>query len=217
MTASPRAVLLDMDGTLIDSEPIWFDTEVAVLAAHGYRLGPEHRQHVMGKPAPVSTAYLLRVSGVPLTAAELDVLITDAVVERLREGVDLMPGAKQLLTELDAAGVPAALVSASTRRIVDASLGSIGPEHFAYTVSGDDVTRNKPNPDPYLRAADLIGVDPEHCVVIEDTPTGAAAGLAAGCLVVGVPHEVPIPAAPRLTTVRSLLDVDLARLRGLFA
>jgi HAD superfamily hydrolase (TIGR01509 family) len=205
-----------MDGTLIDSEPIWYETEVATLAGFGYQLGREHLPNVMGKPAHVSIAYLLKVSGADLTFEELDSRISAAMVERLREGIDLMPGAKQLLTELDAAAVPMALVSASTRLIVDASLGSIGPEHFALTVSGDDVPHNKPHPDPYLRAAELLGVAPAQCVVIEDTPTGATAGLAAGCRVVGVPHEVPIPPAPGLTIVRSLLEVDVAYLRGLF-
>ncbi|MBR7833685.1 HAD family phosphatase [Actinospica durhamensis] len=212
----PTAVLFDMDGTLIDSEPIWFDTEVALLAELGYELGPEHWPHVLGQPNEVACKYLLEVSALPLTWQELSDRIERAMVPILAQGVELMPGAKELLVELEAAGVPTALVSASPRSIVDACLGGIGAAFFRHTVSSDDVVRSKPDPEPYLLAARLLGVSAEECVVIEDSPIGTAAGAAAGCRVLSVPHaETLIAQHPKVTRVATLEGVDLAFLSAL--
>jgi HAD superfamily hydrolase (TIGR01509 family) len=213
----PEAVLFDMDGTLIDSEPIWFDTEIAILAEYGFTLGREHWARVLGQPNEVAVGYLLEVSGIPLTPRQLNERIEDAMAARMGQGIELMAGAKELFTELDAAGIPAALVTASSRRIVEASLGSIGAHRFQFTVSGDDVTHGKPHPEPYLTAARLLGVDPTRCAVIEDSPNGSRSGAAAGCRVLAIPHAAPIAAHPLITVADSLADVSLATLRGLFA
>jgi HAD superfamily hydrolase (TIGR01509 family) len=212
----PAAVFFDMDGLLIDSEPSWFQAEVDLLGALGFQLGPEHYPQVLGKPIEVSTAYLLDLCGHPVSAAELEEGIELAMIERLRDGVPMMPGAKQLLIELEAAGMPIALVSASSRRVVEACLPAIGPDHFRFTVSGDDVTLGKPNPEPYLAAAARFGVDPADCLVLEDSPTGVAAGEAAGCRVIAVPHAAPVAERERVTLVKSLETVNLATIRGLF-
>jgi HAD superfamily hydrolase (TIGR01509 family) len=211
----PAAVLFDMDGTLIDSEPVWFETEVGILADHGYILGPEHWVHVLGQANEVAVEYLLRVSGIAMTGPELNHRIEEAMAARMSAGIELIAGAKELLTELHAAGIPTALVSASSRRIVDACLGSIGADHFVFTVSGDDVVNTKPHPEPYLNAARLLGVEPAHCVVIEDSPNGSTSGAAAGCRVVAVPHTAVIPPHPLITVAPALAEVNLAYLRGL--
>jgi HAD superfamily hydrolase (TIGR01509 family) len=143
------------------------------------------------------------------------VLLNSAFLDRIARGVPLMPGAHRLLAELAAHEVPAALVSASHRTIVDRMLESLGPQHFRLTLAGDDLPRTKPHPDPYVTAAARLGMDPARCVVIEDTLTGVRAGEAAGCPVVAVPSVTPIPAAPGRSVVRSLEEVDLAFLRGL--
>jgi len=212
----PAAVFFDMDGLLIDSEPTWFQAEVDMLAGYGFALGPEHYPKVLGKPIEVSSAYLVEITGNKVSAEEFADGIELAMIERLSEGVPLMPGAKELLRELETAGIPLALVSASSRRIVDACLPVIGPDHFRFTVSGDDVERGKPNPDPYLRAAQLLEVDPTRCVVLEDSPTGAAAGYAAGCQVIAVPHAAEVVARERVNIVDSLERVNLPALRRLF-
>ena len=212
----PTAVLFDMDGTLIDSEPVWFDTEVRLLAEFGFELGPEHWGHVLGQPNEVSCKYLVGVSGIPLTWQQLNEKIEAAMVEQLSEGFELLPGAKELLVELQAAGVPTALVSASSRQIVDACIGAIGAHFFRHTVSGDDVERSKPDPQPYLLAAELLGVDPADCVVIEDSRIGITAGSAAGCRVLAVPSAaVEVPDVPRVTRAGSLDGVNLAYLSTL--
>lgn len=217
MPTPPEAVLFDMDGTLIDSEPIWFDTEISILADYGYLLGREHWVNVLGKPNEVAVQYLLDVSGIPLTPEQLNNRIEDAMVERLGGGIDLVPGAKELFTELDAAGIPAALVTASSRRIVEACLSSIGADHFRLTISGDDVTHGKPHPEPYLTAAHRLGLEPARCAVLEDSPNGSRSAASAGCPVMVIPHGAPIDPHPLISVADSLAEVDLDRLRGLFA
>ncbi|PJE94932.1 hydrolase [Streptomyces carminius] len=210
-----QAVLLDMDGTLVDTEGFWWDTEVEVFAELGYELADEHREIVVGGPMSRSGAHLIRATGADISLAELTVLLNARFVERVERGVALMPGARRLLTELAAHEVPAALVSASHRRVIDRMLVWLGPEHFALTVAGDEVERTKPHPDPYLLAAGRLGADPARCVVVEDTPTGVASAEAAGCPVVAVPSVTRIEPAGGRTVVPSLEEVDLSVLRSL--
>jgi HAD superfamily hydrolase (TIGR01509 family) len=210
-----QAVFLDMDGTLVDSEGFWWDAEVEVFKDLGHVLDEAWRDVVVGGPMTRSAGFLIEVTGADIDVAELTVLLNEKFEERIGSGVPLMPGAARLLTELAAHEVPTALVSASHRRIIDQVLVSLGPENFGLSIAGDEVTRTKPHPDPYLLAASGLGVDPTRCVVVEDTATGVASAEAAGCRVVAVPSVAPIAAAPGRTVVRSLEEVDLVFLRGL--
>ncbi|MFD7895214.1 HAD family hydrolase [Streptomyces sp. NPDC059743] len=210
-----QAVLLDMDGTLVDTEGFWWDAEVEVFKALGHVLDETWRDVVVGGPMTRSATFLIEATGAAITLAELTVLLNDTFEDRIGRGVPLMPGATRLLTELAAHEVPTALVSASHRRIIDRVLASLGPEYFALTVAGDEVPRAKPHPDPYLLAARGLGADPSRCAVIEDTATGVAAAEAAGCRVVAVPSVAPIAPADGRIVVRSLEEVDLVFLRGM--
>ncbi|MFD0313894.1 HAD family hydrolase [Streptomyces flavalbus] len=210
-----QAVLLDMDGTLVDTEGFWWDVEAAVFADLGHTLDESWRQVVVGGPMSRSAGFLIEATGADITLAELTVLLNQGFEDRIDHSLPLMPGAARLLAELAAHQVPTALVSASHRRIIDRVLASLGPQHFALTVAGDEVPRTKPHPDPYLLAAAGLGADPARCAVIEDTATGVAAAEAAGCQVVAVPSVAPIAPADRRTVVSSLEEVDLAFLRGL--
>lgn len=212
-----QAVLLDMDGTLVDTEGFWWETEVEVFAELGYELAEEYREVVVGGPMSRSATYLIQATGADISLAELTAVLNSRFIERVGRGVDLMPGARRLLTELAAHGVPAALVSASHRKVIDRMLVSLGPEHFALTIAGDEVERTKPYPDPYLAAAARLGADPARCVVVEDTATGVASAEAAGCPVVAVPSVAPIEPAAGRTVVPSLEEVDLSFLRSLVA
>jgi HAD superfamily hydrolase (TIGR01509 family) len=211
----PRAVLLDLDGTLVDTEGIWWAAETEVFADLGHVLDEAHRAIVVGGPMARSVGHLIEVTGTTATLAELTVSINTRFEELIVRGAPLMPGARRLLTELSAHGIPTALVSASHRRTIDAMLRSLGPEHFAFTVAGDEVARTKPHPDPYLTAAARLGAAPAACVVVEDTLTGVASAEAAGCRVVAVPSVVPIEPAPGRTVVRSLEDLSVPFLRSL--
>ncbi|MCA6092835.1 HAD family phosphatase [Streptomyces sp. SCA3-4] len=210
-----QAVLLDMDGTLVDTEGFWWEVEVAVFAELGHQLLEEWREVVVGGPMTRSAAFLIKATGAKIALAELSALLNTRFAELIVRGVPLMPGARRLLAELAAHSVPTALVSASHRRIIDRVLHTLGPEHFTLTVAGDELARTKPHPDPYLLAAARLGADPARCAVVEDTMTGVTAAEAAGCRVVAVPSLAPIPPAAGRTVVGSLEEVDLSFLRGL--
>ncbi|MFF1697971.1 HAD-IA family hydrolase [Streptomyces sp. NPDC058257] len=212
-----QAVLLDMDGTLVDTEGFWWDAEVAVFAALGHTLDEAWRDVVVGGPMTRSAGFLIASTGADITVPELTVLLNDGFEDRIGRALPMMPGAARLLAELAAHEVPMALVSASHRRIIDRVLDSIGSHHFTLTIAGDEVTRTKPHPDPYLLAAAGVGAEPARCAVIEDTATGVAAAEAAGCRVVAVPSVAPIAAAAGRTVVPSLEHVNLPFLQGLMA
>ena len=210
-----QAVLLDMDGTLVDSEGFWWEVETEIFARLGHSLDLSWRDVVVGGPMDRSAGFLIEATGADIGIPELTVLLNDGFEERIGLGVPLMPGAARLLAELVEQDIPTALVSASHRRVIDRVLDSLGAHHFALTIAGDEVPRTKPHPDPYLAAAAGLGADPARCAVVEDTVTGVAAAEAAGCRVVAVPSVAPIAPAAGRTVVPSLEHVDLAFLRGL--
>ncbi|MFG2823210.1 HAD family hydrolase [Kitasatospora sp. NPDC048365] len=212
-----QAVLLDMDGTLVDTEDFWWQAEASLFAELGHRLDQADRARVVGGPMTRVIDYLVARTGVSLSPAELTVLINQRFVDLLAGGVPLMPGAELLLNTLNAHGVPAALVSASHRHIIDIVLESLGAHHFAFTVAGDEVARTKPHPDPYLAAVARFGAEPARCVVVEDAPTGVLAAEAAGCPVIAVPSVAVIEPGPGRTVLSSLEQVDLELLRSLTA
>ncbi|MDK1473545.1 HAD family phosphatase [Streptomyces sp. 549] len=210
-----QAVLLDMDGTLVDTEDYWWDAEREVFAQLGHHLADHHREVVVGGPMSRSAAYLIGVTGADITVDELTPLLNSTFTARLEQGVTLMPGAGRLLSQLAAHEVPTALVSASHRTVIDRVLASVGSEYFHLSVAGDEVERTKPHPEPYLTAARLLGAEPGRCAVVEDTVTGVTAAEAAGCRVVAVPSISRIEPVPGRTVVRSLEQVDLPFLRSL--
>ncbi|MFB7762263.1 HAD family hydrolase [Streptomyces xiamenensis] len=211
----PQAVLLDMDGTLVDTEGFWWDAEVEVFAGLGHTLSEEYRAVVVGGPMTRSAGFLIEATGADITLDEARDALNAAFLRRLDQGIALMPGAHRLLTELAVHRVPTALVSASHRTVIDRMLGSIGAHHFALTVAGDELTRTKPHPDPYLTAAAGLGADPARCVAVEDTLTGVASAEAAGCQVIAVPSVAPVPPAPGRTVVTSLEEISVGFLRAL--
>jgi len=208
------AVLFDMDGTLVDTEGVWWQAAAESAARLGLDLTDADLPHVLGQSVGHTAAHL--AAAAPGTderalARELDARFAELVAR----DVVPRPGALALLKALLAAGVTTALVTASPRRVVDLVLDVLGREYFAVSVSADDTVRTKPAPDPYLEAIRLLGADPARCVAVEDTPTGVASAEAAGCPVLVVPSVVPIPAAPGRMVLTSLKDADPELLRSL--
>ncbi|MDH2430693.1 HAD family phosphatase [Sphaerisporangium sp. TRM90804] len=209
------AVFFDMDGTLVDTEKLWFEVESEVMRGLGAGWSHEHQENTVGGSMPATVAYMLKVSGSDRDPGEIARLMLSSLLDLLATGFEVMPGARELLSEVRAAGVPVALVTSSTRAITDAVLDGIGRESFDAVVTGDDVGHFKPDPEPYLLAARLLAADPARCAAIEDSPNGVASATAAGCAVVAVPSVLAIPEAPRRLVVDSLKRVDLAALRAL--
>ncbi|MEU9833753.1 HAD family phosphatase [Streptosporangium sp. NPDC048047] len=208
------AVLFDMDGLLVDSEKVWFEVESEVMARLGGEWGPADQRHLVGGSMPAAVEYMLRVTGSAADPADVEAWMLEGMTRRLSAGVEMMPGAAGLLTSVRRAGLPTALVTSSVRPIADACLASIGRHHFDRVVTGDDVARTKPDPEPYLTAVRLLGVAAARCVALEDSPNGVNAATAAGCRVVAVPSVLPIPPAPGRLVVASLREVDVEVLRA---
>jgi HAD superfamily hydrolase (TIGR01509 family) len=213
----PAAVLFDLDGTLVDTEPAWIGGEYAIVERYGGRWSDEHAHAIIGSPLLRAAEYLREHGGVPVPAEEVVEMLVDRVVDHLRAGISWQPGARELLAALRTAGVPCALVTMSYRRIADVVVDALPAGSFAAVVSGDEVTEGKPHPEPYLTAARLLGVDPADCVVIEDSPTGVASGVAAGATVVAVPNLVPIDDGPGRAVLPTLAGVDPGALAAVAA
>ena len=213
----PIAVLFDMDGLLVDSEPEWLAVEEEIANSLGITWQTKDQVHCLGGPLRKVGEYLATRAGLAVEAGlELELRIISMMVDRVAQGVVPMPGAMELLAELKAAGIPIAVVSASPRRLVDAALRGAGLSGFDTIVAGDEVSRTKPFPDPYLEAARRLGASAWECVVLEDSETGVAAGLASGAMVVAIPHLVPITPGDRLRVHNSLLEISLDYLTSCF-
>jgi HAD superfamily hydrolase (TIGR01509 family) len=213
VTGALQAALFDLDGLLVDSEPLWFEVECTVMARLGGRWGPADQAALIGGSLDRTVTYLLARAAQPARASRHEVarwLLDEMTALMLARGVPVKPGARELLAEVAGAGIPHALVTSSARQIMQTALAVTGLT-FPVTVCGEDVRRTKPDPEPYLLAAARLGVPPGGCVVLEDSPSGAAAARAAGCPVIAVP-SVPIPAMTGVVTVKSLAAVDLAML-----
>ncbi|MEV7520287.1 HAD family phosphatase [Streptomyces sp. NPDC091371] len=205
-----------MDGTLVDTEPLWWRAAEAAARSLGHVLTGADGPAVVGRSTADAAAHLHTVSGGARTVEEISGALLAGFHERVARGCPrLMPGAPALLDALAGAGIPLGLVSASPRPIVDLVLAGLGPHRFAVTVADGETPRTKPHPDPYLAAARALGVDPRSCVAVEDSPTGTASAEAAGCAVLVVPSTVPVPAAAGRLVVARLTGVDPPLLRSI--
>ncbi|GAA1646585.1 HAD family phosphatase [Kribbella alba] len=213
-----QAVLWDMDGTLVDSEPVWARVQLDLLTSLGASWTVEDCINLVGSDlGDAVKAWMARIPEGAIEPEELAERMYGEVVRSLKEEVVFRPGAVELLRALNAEGIPCALVSASHRVMIDAVLAHLPPDLYDVIVAGDEVTHGKPHPEPYLTAARELGVDPADCIVIEDSPGGTASGTAAGAFVIAVPQWVTIPDAPRRLVAKSLEPFTPAALRELLA
>jgi len=194
----PAAVFWDMDGTLIDSEPYWLAEETALVESFGGVWSAADGLQLVGSSLEGS-ALILQSRGVAMTTQQIIDHLTDRVMARIAGEVPWRPGARELLSALRDAGVPTALVTMSIRRMAEPVVAALGFPGFDALVAGDQVDEGKPAPECYLRAAELLGVDPARSVAIEDSEYGVAAGVAAGMATIAVPLHVPLPESPSYT------------------
>lgn len=211
----PSAVLWDMDGTLVDTEPYWIEAEHALVEEHGGTWSQEHALNLVGNDLLVSGAYIREHGGVDLTPEQIVERLLDGVIDRIEQRMPWRPGAVELLAGLKAAGVPCGLVTMSYERFVAPVLAALPEGTFGVVVTGDAVTVGKPHPEPYLTAARLLRVDPRDCLAIEDSNTGATSAAAAGCTVLVVPNHVPVLEADRRVFTESLADVTVEDLHAI--
>ncbi|HXR68696.1 MAG TPA: HAD family hydrolase [Dermatophilaceae bacterium] len=213
--ALPAAVMWDMDGTLVDTEPYWIAEEHRLVADHGGVWTDEHAHQLVGHDLLDSAEYILAHSPIELTPVEIVHELLAGVVARVTEHVPWRPGARELLESLVAQGVPCALVTMSWESLATAVVSNLPRGSFAAVVTGDVVHHGKPHPEPYLAAARLLGVDLGACIAIEDSPPGVASAVAAGIPTIAVPHHVAVPetiGAVQISTLAGLSPQDLLSL-----
>jgi HAD superfamily hydrolase (TIGR01509 family) len=211
-----KAVLFDMDGTLVDSEKLWDISMQQLYDRFGSTMSPQVRDSTVGGSSEDVIRIVYSDLGLPHDPehmAQTADWLHDITGDLFDAGLPWCPGARDLLDALAAEGLPMALVTNTRRGLTERALNSIGRHYFAASVCGDEVPRGKPAPYSYRRAAALLGLEPAHCLAIEDSVAGAAAAEDAGCPVLVVPNDVVVPPSPRRRHIASLADVDVARLR----
>ena len=210
-----EAVFFDMDGLMVDSEPEWFQSEVEVTSPFGYTWLEVDQIACLGGPLSKVGQYMFEKCGRQRSPEYFTQALIDTQVARMRGNTPTMPGAMELVRELQSHGIKTALVSASPRNIVDAVLDNVGHDLFPFSISADDVKKTKPDPEGYLKAASMSGSEITNCLVFEDSLTGMNAAIASGAYLIGVPHLVTIEESERVRVIKSLEQISYAKLMEL--
>ena len=211
------AVFFDMDGLMVDSEPEWFKSETEVTAKFGYNWSEEDQIACLGGPLTRVGKYMHDKCKGAETPEYFTQTLIDTQALKMRGNTPTMPGALELVRELQSQGVKTGLVSASPRNIVDAVLDNLGHDLFPFSISSDDVERTKPNPDCYLKAAVMTDSDIQNCLVFEDSLTGMQAATSSGAYLIAVPHLVSIDESAKVRVISSLEQMSFAKLQNLFS
>jgi len=213
--ARVQAVVFDMDGLLVDSEPVWFQAESAVMTRLGGTWTPGDQHVLVGGSLATTVSHLLAKAAQPAEPADVARWLIEAMVGLLASHpLRALPGVLDLLDEVRAAGLPHALVTSSEPAIVEAVLARLDVT-FEVVVCAADVAATKPDPEGYLLAAAKLGADPAQSIALEDSSNGVAAAEAAGYRVVAVPSVVPVPARSGLVVLPTLAGVTLGQLAAL--
>ena len=210
------AVLFDMDGTLVDTEPMWLESETELMARFGYSWTSQDQAHCLGGPLDRVGRYMFDLAGQVESPEWFTQTLISLTENHLRHGASLMEGAQDLMSLCEGLDLPMALVSASPRVLVDAVLDNLHDHKFAISISSDDVTNVKPDPEGYLAAANFLNVEIGECLILEDSATGVAAASASGGLVVAIPHLVPIQSSQRVHVVSSVGELTREVLQKLY-
>ena len=212
-----QAVLFDMDGLTINSEPQWLEAEQVLSARFGYEWTLEDQAYCLGGPLSKLGKYMSDLVNGAESGEYFHSEIVKLMATKVRQNAKFMPGASELLSELQSLQTPLALVSASPRIIVDAALSHIQPLPFSTTISSDDVKETKPNPEGYLKAAERLGVEIRECLILEDSATGVLAARASGARVIAIPHLVKIEEDSQTKVFKSLEELNYRVLKELYS
>jgi HAD superfamily hydrolase (TIGR01509 family) len=209
----PEAVLWDMDGTLVDSEPYWVASEHRLAVEYGTTWSEDDALQLIGKSLFDSAEFMRQKFGITdLSVVQVIDRLTTEVVSDLSQRLVWRPGALELLTDLKKAGIKTALVTMSMRRMAQSVIDQIPFHAFDAVVAGDEVVMGKPHPEPYLKAASMLGVDPRRCIALEDSSTGLASAEAAGTLAVGIPNLIPLMPTLNGIVIGSLTELTAANI-----
>ena len=206
---APRAILWDMDGTVIDTEPYWMEAETQLVESYGKTWSEEQAFGLVGNALPVSGRMIKEQTGIPLSPDEIVDALLEQVIEKLKQHVPWRPGAHDLLLAAREAGMPCALVTMSYESFARVLVDALPAGTFEVVVTGDMVSAGKPDPEAYERAAAELGLRPDQCVAIEDSATGVRSAVAAGVPTIAVPHLVKVPDLDGLVVVPTLAGVGL--------
>ncbi len=206
------AILFDMDGTLIDSEPLWLEAEIEIMEELGCNWDQQDQISCLGGPIDKTENYMQERSNNIKPFGYFTEKLDDVMEKKLSTKLNLIPNALEIINDCKRSELKIALVTASSGRLMKAVLKRFPVGIFDAVVSYDDVKRSKPDPEPYLLAAKTLGVDITNCVVLEDSLTGVQSGLSAGAQVIGIPHLVKMPSNPNLRVVESLSEINMDRL-----
>lgn len=204
----PQALLVDQDGTTVDSEPIWEEVEYRLTEELGGQLTAEIRQTLIGAPVPNAARAMIELSGTSRPQEEIEHAIIEGVACTIEErGVRWLPGVVEFIDGMAALGLPIAIVTASFHRIADAVLADCPVQGIRLLIAGDDVPAPKPEPFGYLLAAKKLGVDITQCVAIEDSFPGMTAASRSGARTIIVASERGFDPLPGVSRVRKILDI----------
>ncbi len=209
------AVFFDMDGLMVDSEPEWLLSEIEVTQPYGYTWLESDQIACLGGPLSRVGEYMHEKCGQVETPNFFTQELIRVQAEKMRGNTPTMPGAVELVRNLQSNGVKTALVSASPRNIVDAVLDNLGHDLFPFSISSDDVAQTKPEPDCYLKAANISQSDISNCLIFEDSLTGMKAATSSGAFLIAVPHLVHIDETSRVRVVKSLEQLNYETLCNL--
>lgn len=210
------AILFDMDGTLVDTEPLWLVSETELMDDFGFAWTSQDQAKCLGGPLDRVGEYMYELAGKVKSPEFFRDSLIALMAKKLHKGAVLMDGADELLQVCAEFEIPVALVSASPRVLIDAVLKSLPDHRFLVSISSDDVRNTKPDPEGYLKSADMLGVNIANCLILEDSLTGVNAAQASGAFVVGIPHLVPIPESARVRVVNTVRELDQEKLVSLF-
>lgn len=206
------AILFDMDGTLVDSEPLWLQAEIEIMQDVGCVWTAEDQLACLGGPRAKTERMMQEKSGNRMPDGYFGEQLDNLMEKKLASDLQIYDGALELVESCKAYGLKVGLVTASGFKLMRSVLRKFPENLFDVVISGDDVVKSKPDPEAYLKAAKLLSVDITGSVVIEDSVTGVTAGLASGAQVIGIPHLVELPSHPRLRLVKRIGDINISQL-----
>ena len=210
-----EAVFFDMDGLTVDSEPQWLLSEQEVVEPFGYVWTQEDQVACLGGPLSKLGDYMSQRVGNKESSEYFVEELIRIQANRMRSNTTAMPGAIELINSLRSHGIKTALVSASPRVIIDAVLDNIGHDLFPFSLSGDDVRNTKPDPEAYLKAAQISTSNIADCLVFEDSLPGMKAAIDSGAWLIAVPHLVHVEESTRVRSINSLQQLNIDKLREL--